>query len=150
TEPTAMLARCLNTGFVYQGQPTLRDPARRRGEPTSGLPPTAFVLFLQNHDQVGNRAFGVRLLTLANKRPAALRAAVALQLLTPQIPLIFIGEECCCVGPFLYFSVYRDLFLAQAIRDGRLREFDFVIRGQQPASQLLSDPNEADTYTTSY
>lgn len=149
-EPTAMLARCLNKGFVYQGQPTLRDPKRHRGEPTTGLSPTAFVLFLQNHDQTGNRAFGERLLTLANKRPAALRAAVALQLLTPQIPLIFMGEECGAVAPFLYFTDYRDPTLAQAVRDGRRREFDFGSHGQQPASRPLPDPNEASTYAASY
>lgn len=150
TAPTAMLARCLNKGFVYQGQPTVRDATRRRGELTTGLPPTAFVLFLQNHDQIGNRAFGERLLTLAAKRPAALRAAVALQLLTPQIPLIFMGEECGSQAPFLYFTDYRDPTLAQAVRHGRQREFDFGVQGQQYATMPLPDPNEAATYAASY
>ena len=59
--------------------------------PSGHLPPTAFVLFLQNHDQIGNRAFGERLTTLAD--PAALEAAIALLLLSPQIPLLFMGEE---------------------------------------------------------
>ena len=68
----------------------LRD-GEPRGVPSAHLPPTAFVLFLQNHDQIGNRAFGERLTTLA--QPAALEAAIALLLLCPQIPLLFMGEE---------------------------------------------------------
>ena len=63
---------------------------KRRGTPSAELPPTAFVLFLQNHDQIGNRAFGERLTTLAD--PKALEAAIALQLLCPQIPLDLHGR----------------------------------------------------------
>ncbi|MBO9353827.1 malto-oligosyltrehalose trehalohydrolase [Bordetella petrii] len=149
-EPAAMLARCLAEGFVYQGQPTLRDAARHRGEPSAGLPPTAFVLFLQNHDQTGNRAFGERLLALAARRPAALRAAVALQLLAPQIPLIFMGEERGSPAPFLYFTDYRDPALAQAVRDGRQREFDLAAQAGPGAAKTLPDPNQAATYAASY
>src|SRR5690606_36382540 len=85
--PAAALARALSQGFVYQGEisPT---SGRRRGEPSGHLPPSAFVAFLQNHDQVGNRALGERLAALVS-HPDALRAAVALQLLAPQVPLIF-------------------------------------------------------------
>ena len=77
-----------------------------RGTPSADLPPTAFVLFLQNHDQIGNRAFGERLTTLAD--PRALEAAIALQLLCPQIPLLFMGEETASSSPFLFFTDHND------------------------------------------
>ena len=73
-----------------------------RGTASGALPPTAFVLFLQNHDQIGNRAFGERLTTLADR--SALEAAIALQLLCPQIPLMFMGEEDASKTPFLFFT----------------------------------------------
>ena len=74
------------------------------------------MLFLQNHDQVGNRAFGERLLKLVANRPDALRAAVALQLLAPHIPLLFMGEERGVQAPFLYFTSHTDETLAKAVR----------------------------------
>ena len=73
--------------------------------PSAHLPPTAFVLFLQNHDQIGNRAFGERLTALAD--PAALEAAIALLLLCPQIPLLFMGEEDASRTPFLFFTDHQ-------------------------------------------
>jgi len=142
--PAEMLARCLAEGLVYQGQPTLRDPRRRRGESTAGLPPTAFVLFLQNHDQTGNRARGERLSTLVGERIDALRAATALQLLAPQVPLVFMGEECGSRAPFLYFTHHRDPELARAVYDGRRREFRFDDAARLP------DPNEHETYAACY
>src|SRR3546814_10903328 len=81
------LGRCLSEGFLYQGQASVWRGGQPRGEPSVGLPPSAFVFFLQNHDQIGNRACGERLLTLCGKKPEALRADIALQLLTPHIPL---------------------------------------------------------------
>ncbi|MCD0505269.1 malto-oligosyltrehalose trehalohydrolase [Bordetella petrii] len=148
--PGGMLARCLAEGFVYQGQPTLRDAKRRRGEPSSDLSPTAFILFLQNHDQIGNRAFGERLRTLVGERTGALRAAIALQLLSPQIPLIFMGEECGSQAPFLYFTQHRDPALAQAVREGRQREFRFDTTGRGQGPYTLPDPNAHDTYAACY
>ncbi|WP_419670698.1 malto-oligosyltrehalose trehalohydrolase [Bordetella petrii] len=147
--PAAMLARCLAEGFAYQGEPTRRDAARRRGEPSADLPPTAFVLFLQNHDQIGNRALGERLRTLVGEHPDTLRAAVALQLLAPQIPLIFMGEECGSQAPFLYFTDHADPALAEAVRAGRQREFRFDA-GAGGTSRALPDPNEYDTYAACY
>src|SRR3546814_5326528 len=79
------LGRCLTEGFLYQGQPSAWRDGRPRGEPSTDLPPSAFVFFLQNHDQVGNRAFGERLLTICAKQPEALQAANEIQLLTPHI-----------------------------------------------------------------
>src|ERR1700761_2123013 len=101
SDPAAKLARVLSEGWVFQGERSdyLDGP---RGEPSADLPPYAHVLFLQNHDQIGNRAFGERLTSLAS--PAALEAAIALQMLCPQIPLLFMGEEVASTTPFLFFT----------------------------------------------
>lgn len=115
---TEKLARCLSEGFVFQGQADRRGHVR--GQPSGHLPPTSFVLFLQNHDQVGNRALGERLISLAP--PEALQVAVALQLLCPMIPLLFMGEATGAAEPFLFFTDYHDE-LANAVREGRQREF---------------------------
>jgi maltooligosyltrehalose trehalohydrolase len=118
-----------------------------RGEPSASLPPTAFVLFLQNHDQIGNRAMGERLTSLLVNRPHALRAAIALQLLCPQIPLIFMGEECGATTPFPYFTDYRDQHLAGAVRNGRRQEFARFQAFADPAAQAgIPDPNAPQTF----
>jgi maltooligosyltrehalose trehalohydrolase len=104
------------------------------------------VLFLQNHDQTGNRAGGERLASLVDS-PARLRAAVALQLLAPQIPLIFMGEERGARTPFHYFTSHADPALAQAVRDGRRREFSRFPEFQ--GAGALSDPNDPATYVAS-
>ena len=118
--PAEKLARALAEGFIYQGEASAYRNGAPRGTPNGELPPTAFVAFLQNHDQVGNRAFGERLTTLAD--PRALRAAAALVLLAPQIPLIFMGEEAGARDPFLYFTDHH-AELANAVREGRRAEF---------------------------
>jgi len=137
------LARCLAEGFAYQGE---ESPRRRRprGEPSAHLPMSAFVAYLQNHDQTGNRAFGERLTTLA--APAALRAATALLLLAPWIPLLFQGEEHGAQTPFLFFTSHEP-GLARMVREGRLREFaDFTGFAQRDA---VPDPNAPATYEAS-
>ena len=91
TRDAADLARSLAEGYVYQGQPSAYRDGAPRGEPCASLPPTAFVNFLQNHDQIGNRAFGERLTTLTDATTAELLTAVLL--LAPHTPLIFMGEE---------------------------------------------------------
>ncbi|MCW0209544.1 MAG: malto-oligosyltrehalose trehalohydrolase [Achromobacter sp.] len=140
--PAQALARCLAEGWLYQGQPSRYRGGQVRGEPSGRLPPTAFVLFLQNHDQTGNRARGERLAALVDE-PARLRAAVALQLLAPQIPLIFMGEERGSRTPFLYFTSHADPALAQAVRDGRRREFSaFAAFSGEGAQALPPDPND--------
>src|SRR5262245_27377995 len=138
--PARRLARCLGEGFIYQGEPSAHRGGAARGESSVHLPPTAFVLFLQNHDQVGNRAFGDRLTTLT--RPGALRAATALLLLSPQIPLLFMGEEVGSTRPFLFFTAHNDE-LAAAVRDGRRREFAALARRDLP------DPNAAESFMRS-
>jgi (1->4)-alpha-D-glucan 1-alpha-D-glucosylmutase len=93
------LGRALTEGFCYQGEPSRHRGGAPRGEPSTHLPPTAFVSFLQTHDQVGNRAFGERLSRLAP--PEAVRAATAILLLSPQPPLLFMGQERGAVSVFL-------------------------------------------------
>jgi maltooligosyltrehalose trehalohydrolase len=141
------LARVLGEGFLFQGEemPHLHRP---RGEPSAHLPPTAFVLFLQNHDQVGNRAMGERLNALAD--PAALRAATALLLLCPQIPMLFMGEEWGATAPFLFFTGFRDPELAKAVREGRRKEFaHFAAFQDEAARERIPDPNDPATFERS-
>ncbi|MBP0443457.1 malto-oligosyltrehalose trehalohydrolase [Roseomonas sp. SSH11] len=141
------LARVLGEGFLFQGEemPHLHRP---RGEPSKHLPPTAFVLFLQNHDQVGNRAMGERLDALA---PAeAMRAANALLLLCPQIPMLFMGEEWGATAPFLFFTGFRDPELAKAVREGRRKEFaHFKAFQDEEARKRIPDPNDPATFERS-
>ena len=141
------MARALKEGFVYQGEPSPHRDGKPRGTPSGELPPTAFVLFLQNHDQIGNRAFGERLTALANAK--ALEAAIALQLLSPQIPLIFMGEQNASKTPFLFFTDHN-AELAQAVRDGRRREFSsFPQFSDQTLLAKLPDPNAVATFEQS-
>ncbi len=151
------LARVLAEGFAWQGEVSayrsgaahgpLQGREVRRGQPSAALPPTSFVMFLQNHDQTGNRAFGERLATLAD--PDALRAAVALQLLCPQIPLVFMGEEHGARTPFLYFTDHPPE-LAQAVRDGRRREFATSVAFRDDAhAARIADPNAPETFDAS-
>ncbi|HVA56243.1 MAG TPA: malto-oligosyltrehalose trehalohydrolase [Gammaproteobacteria bacterium] len=144
--PARDLGRCLAEGFVYQGDySAFRRTAR--GEPSKRLALTAFVAFLQNHDQVGNRAFGERLSMLV--APAALHAATALLLLSPQIPLLWMGQEWGSRQPFLYFTDYQPP-LADAVRDGRRREFaGFAAFRDELARSRIPDPNDANTFKSS-
>jgi maltooligosyltrehalose trehalohydrolase len=143
-KPTERLARALAEGFVYQGEPSRHRKGEPRGTPSADLPPTAFVLFLQNHDQIGNRAFGDRL--AAGIDPQALEAAIALQLLTPQIPLLFMGEEHGSTSPFQYFTDHHGE-LADAVREGRRKEFASFAAFSDPARRAqIPDPNAAETF----
>jgi maltooligosyltrehalose trehalohydrolase len=145
--PAEYLARALREGFVYQGQVS-RNTGRSRGMSSGHLPPTAFVAFLQNHDHVGNRALGERLTVLT--QPAALRAAIALVLLSPQIPLIFMGEDAGAREPFLYFCDHTDAKLAEAVRIGRQTEFVKFPQYADSASRAqIPDPNDWATYEDS-
>lgn len=137
------LARFLQDGFVFQGQRT--SEGHSRGQPSAHLSPTAFVLFLQNHDQIGNRAFGERISTLANED--SLAAAVALVLLSPMIPMLFMGEERGSRQPFLYFTDHNPE-LARAVREGRRKEFSRFPRfSEDPRS--IPDPNARETFLQS-
>ncbi|HSC84233.1 MAG TPA: malto-oligosyltrehalose trehalohydrolase, partial [Pseudomonas sp.] len=140
-EPTRKLARCLAEGFIYQGQRSRLG--RNRGEASGHLSPCSFVLFLQNHDQIGNRAFGERLITLADED--ALRAATALLLLSPMIPLLFMGEEFGATQPFLYFTDHP-AELGVLVREGRRNEFAEFPLADGVRTEDIPDPNAASTY----
>ncbi|WLG54103.1 malto-oligosyltrehalose trehalohydrolase [Pseudomonas extremorientalis] len=141
-EPTAKLARCLGEGFIYQGHTTRHG--HERGEPSGHLPPSAFVAFLQNHDQIGNRALGERLHQLCS--PQALKAATALLLLSPMIPLMFMGDESNAREPFLFFTDHHGE-LAEAVREGRRNEFkDFAAFQDPERRERIPDPNALTTF----
>jgi 1,4-alpha-glucan branching enzyme/maltooligosyltrehalose trehalohydrolase len=118
--PIAYLGRALARGFAYQGEPSPHRGGEPRGEASGHLPATAFVSFLQNHDQIGNTPFGTR---IAETAPEELvHAAAAVVLLSPQIPLLFMGEEWASSRPFRFFCDFEPQ-LAEAVRQGRRREF---------------------------
>ena len=135
--PHAMLCRCLAEGFAYQGQVSAHEGSAR-GEQSAHLPPTAFVNFLQNHDQIGNRAFGEASDAIA-RSPEALRAANAVLLLAPSPPMLFMGEEWQAPQPFPYFCDFEPE-LAGKIREGRKREFARFEKFGDTALAALPDP----------
>ncbi|MGU3538207.1 malto-oligosyltrehalose trehalohydrolase [Methylobacterium sp. A54F] len=146
-KPVEHLARCLAEGFAYQGEPFRTLDNHPRGEPSGHLPPSAFVTFLQNHDQVGNRALGERLSHLAD--PAKLDLARAGLLLAPQIPMLWMGEEWSASTPFLFFVDFApDTELNTAVREGRRREFKSFAAFADDTS-VIPDPTEAKTFTDS-
>ncbi len=120
TQPAQLLCRALAQGFAYQGEVSACS-GNPRGQPSAHLPPTAFVNFLQNHDQIGNRAQGERLGTLV-RTDEALRAVSALLLLAPGPPLIFMGEEWGASEPFPWFCDFEPQ-LARQVSGHRQREF---------------------------
>jgi maltooligosyltrehalose trehalohydrolase len=135
------LAKALQDGFVYSGQ---YSPFRRRrhGNSSRGRCPARFVVFAQNHDQIGNRALGDRLSTLAPFD--ALKVAAASVLLSPNVPLLFMGEEYGETAPFQYFIEHGDADLVEAVRRGRQAEFaSFGWR------EALPDPQDAATFERS-
>lgn len=145
--PAQQLARCLSEGFVYQGEPSAHADNAPRGTPSAHLPSTDFVICLQNHDQVGNRAMGERLTVLA--QPQALRAAIALTLLTPQIPMLFMGEEWGETKPFLFFTDHNPA-LGKLVREGRRREFARFTAFADPQMRgKIPDPNAPETFHAS-
>jgi len=144
-QPTEQLVRCLSQGFVFQGHITRHGEPR--GEPSEHLPSTAFVLFLQNHDQIGNRAFGERLHQLAD--PRAVQAATVLLLLSPMIPLIFMGDEFAAEQPFLFFTSHHGE-LAELVREGRRYEFAAFSAFTDPHKrEQIPDPNAENTFHAS-
>lgn len=137
--PHRLLCRSLAEGFAYQGESS-RHLERPRGEGSAHLPPSAFINFLQNHDQVGNRARGERLAELAPLE--ALRAAAAVLLLAPSPPMLFMGEEWAAPEPFPYFCDFEPE-LAGKVRAGRLHEFAHF-RGSIP------DPGDPATFASAH
>jgi maltooligosyltrehalose trehalohydrolase len=143
-QPVHMLGRALAEGFAYQGEPSPHRGGRRRGESSGHFRPTAFVPFLQNHDQVGNRAFGDRL--SAETDPVRLEAAVAILLLSPQAPLLFMGEEWAARTPFPFFCDFEGE-LAAKVTEGRRHEFARFERFRDERARLsIPDPEAPATF----
>ncbi|MDI6752977.1 MAG: malto-oligosyltrehalose trehalohydrolase [Thermodesulfobacteriota bacterium] len=135
------LAKAYEEGFIYSGQ---YSPYRKRrhGSPSHDLPAYRFVVFAQNHDQVGNRMLGERLSQLVPLE--ALKLAAGVVLLSPFIPLLFMGEEYGETSPFLYFISHTDPALVEAVRRGRKEEFSgFAWHGE------LADPQDEGTFLAS-
>ena len=142
-EPFQKLCRSLTEGFAFQGEYS-EYHAAERGEPCTELPPSAFISFLQNHDQVGNRAFGERISQFSS--PQALKAALEILLLAPSPPLLFMGEEFLATTPFLYFCDFKG-DLAIAVTEGRRNEFARFARFNSPITRHhIPDPNAEQTY----
>lgn len=141
------LGRSLAEGFSYQGEASLFRSGRTRGESCCGLPLTCFVTFLQNHDQVGNRALGERMTAVVE--PAVVKAAMAVLLLAPSPPLIFMGEEFGAATPFLFFCDFG-ADLAAKVREGRRTEFaSFEQFGSRAGQAQIPDPNSEETFLRS-
>jgi malto-oligosyltrehalose trehalohydrolase len=143
---TARFGRALAQGFAFQGE-LMRYRDSSRGEPCAHLPPTAFIAFIQNHDQIGNRALGERLTEIA--APEAVRAVTAVYLLLPQIPMLFMGEEWHSSRPFQFFCDF-DGELAEAVRRGRRQEFArFAAFSTLAEQERIPDPQSDETFLAS-
>jgi maltooligosyltrehalose trehalohydrolase len=129
----ADLAKAFREGFIYSGQYS-RYRQRSHGSSTKGFPAKKFVIFIQNHDQVGNRMLGERLNRLVSFEK--LKVAAGVVILSPFIPLIFMGEEYGEPATFQYFINHSDPSLVKAVRQGRRQEFaSFGYRGKIPDPQ---------------
>jgi malto-oligosyltrehalose trehalohydrolase len=141
---TDLLARALAEGLAWQGE-HMEHEGVDKGEPSAFLPPTAFVSYIQNHDQAGNRPLGERLHHLVS--PEVVRALAAIYLLSPQIPLLFMGEEWGADQPFLYFTdIGEDL--ADAIRESRQKELQGTPELHEGNKQT-PDPMAEETFRAS-
>ncbi|WP_404385777.1 malto-oligosyltrehalose trehalohydrolase [Caenispirillum salinarum] len=146
-DPAGYLTRILAEGFAYQGEPSEHRGGKARGERSAHLPPTSFVNFLQNHDQVGNRAMGERIDMLAS--PEAVQAAESIVLLMPAIPMLFQGEEWGSKTPFLFFCDFGE-DLHEAVRNGRRAEFESFPEFRDPAArEKIPDPMDPATMEAS-
>ena len=142
-DPLRHLQRALEQGFAWQGERSPYFGGVPRGEPSAHLPPTAFVPFLQNHDQVGNRVRADRLAATVDER--RLRAAATIVLLAPRVPLLFMGEELGSRAPFPFFCDFAPE-LARAVREGRARELTGLCGS--PGAELplrIPDPTAPET-----
>jgi maltooligosyltrehalose trehalohydrolase len=142
-KPLEHLARSLTENFSYQGE-VFPLNGKPRGEPSGYLPPDASVFFAQNHDQVGNRALGERLsmIVAADK----LRQAMTLVLLSPHIPMLFMGEEAAAETPFLFFCDWQGE-AANLTREGRRREFAHFAAFSTPEMRdKIPDPVDERTF----
>lgn len=141
--PLADVCRCLERGSVYDGRYSAFR-GRRHGRPFDGVAGRSFVGFLQNHDQVGNRALGER--TAALLGIGRLKIGAAFVVLSPFVPLLFMGEEWAASTPFQYFTDHRDPALGAAVSAGRRREFA-AFAGMAPEG--IPDPQDRQTFQRS-
>lgn len=140
-DPIGDLSIALQRGHIEEGQPR-KGRDEPRGKPSGHLQPTAFVNAIQTHDQIGNRPFGDRLITLAD--PDAVEVAYALLLVAPYIPMIVMGEERGETSPFQFFADYHGE-LGKIVRDGRAAEF----AGIAALGDQVPDPNAIETFNAS-
>jgi maltooligosyltrehalose trehalohydrolase len=146
TGTTEDIAATINQGWFYTGQHSIHMDESRGTDPV-GIEPRKFVVCLQNHDQVGNRAFGERLHHEID--PAAYRAASTLLLTVPQTPLLFMGQEWACSSPFLYFTDHAE-DLGVLVTAGRRREFRHFLAFVDPESrELIPNPQAVATFESS-
>jgi maltooligosyltrehalose trehalohydrolase len=145
-KPLAHLARTLTEGFAFQGE-NFALHSKPRGEPSAHLPPEATIFFAQNHDQVGNRAMGERLSRLVSVEK--LKQTMALLLLNPHIPMLFMGEEAAAETPFLFFADWQG-DAANLTREGRRKEFAHFKSFASPAMrEKIPDPCNEKTFLAS-
>jgi maltooligosyltrehalose trehalohydrolase len=142
----ADVAATVRDGWFFKGQHSEHFGGPRGTDP-AGLPPRRFVFFLQNHDQVGNRALGERLHHQID--PAAFRAATVLLLCAPQTPLVFMGQEWAAPEPFLFFTDHEP-GLGRLVTEGRRREFRGFSAFSDPARrERIPDPQTLSTFERS-
>jgi maltooligosyltrehalose trehalohydrolase len=143
-KPTENLAHTLTDGFVCQGEQSKYRNSHPCGEQSRHLAPTAFVNFLQNHDQVANHAFGERISDLTS--PEALRAVPAVLLLAPMPHLLFMDQEWGSRQPFYFFCDFQGE-LADTIKEGRMRDFaDFPKFQDARLRERMPDPGTEETF----
>ena len=131
------LGRALAQGFAFQGE-VMECTDCKRGEPSAFLPSSAFIAFMQNHDQIGNRAFGERINAIAS--PEAVHAIAAIYLLLPQVPMLFMGEEWGSSQPFPFFCDFKGE-LGDLVRRGRPEKFASFPEFQDPKQrERIPDP----------
>lgn len=146
-QPLRWLCRAISDGFAYQGELSAHRNGAPRGDSSWHLPAGAFISFLQNHDQIGNRAQGERLHQVAPRE--AVKALMAILLLMPSPPMLFMGEEWASDQPFLYFCDYQGE-LARAVREGRRKEFAAFPEFRDVRSrEAIPDPNAVSTHDVS-
>lgn len=144
-ERSDKLARALAEGFAYQGEIKPHE-GMKRGEPSVGLPATSFVVYMQDHDQVGNRVKGDRIAKLANED--AVKALTAVYLLSPQIPMLFMGEEWSSRKPFPFFSDVP-AEIRDVVRKGRQEELKSTPEHEDPTKSNVEeavDPTSVKTF----
>jgi len=141
------LGRALAEGFIYQGDPSAYRGGENRGEISAHLPPLAFISFHQNHDQIGNRAYGDRIHNLSTNQ--RMQALTAILLLSPQVPLLFMGQEWSANEPFLFFCDFS-ADLNASVREGRRCEFSAFPEFSDPVNlSKIPDPCAAQTFERS-